>query len=99
MQDNRINTKKGVSLMLDTVIGPILNVISGDSFTMQVTHIGNHNLQRYGNYETVLIVNTPGVVNPNFLSRDLIGRRVRCKVINRDIYNRINAYVEIDTSK
>ena len=80
--------------MLDTAIGPIIRVIDGSSFQMQVTHIGKHNKYPYGNFETVFIA-TPEVPNPKStkLSAALVGRRVKCSVRHRDNYNRLYADV------
>lgn len=87
--------------MLDTAIGPIIRVIDGNSFQMQVTHIGNHNKYPYGNFETVYIA-TPETPNPNpnttKLSHALIGRRVKCSVRHRDNYNRLYADVVFETT-
>ena len=82
--------------MLDTVIGPIIRIIDRNSFQMQVTHIGRHNKYVYGNYETVYIAPNPNPQNGTPLSPALIGRRVRCKVRNRDNYNRLSADVEFE---
>lgn len=84
--------------MLDTVIGPIIRVIDGSSFQMQVTHIGSHNKYSYGNFETVYIAPQ---TNPNpkatKLSASLVGRRVKCSVRNRDNYNRLYADVVFES--
>lgn len=81
--------------MLHTAIGPILRVIDANSFVMQVTHIGNHNKNRYSNYETVYIAPVTGkTATP--LSTLLIGRRVKCSVRYRDSYNRLFADVEFE---
>jgi hypothetical protein len=84
--------------MLDTAIGPITRVIDGNSFQMQVTHIGNHNKYAYGDFETVCIA-TPEIPNPNatILSQSLVGRRVKCSVRHRDNYNRLYADVVFET--
>lgn len=83
-------------VMLDTAIGPIVRVIDGNSFQMQVTHIGRHNKYAYGNYETVFIA--PRAVGPNDarLSMAVIGRRVKCMVRYRDQYNRLFSDVEFE---
>ena len=85
--------------MLDTAIGPIIRVIDGNSFQMQVTHIGNHNKYPYGNIETVCIAPLEKT-NPNStpLSSALIGRRVKCSVRHRDNYNRLYADVVFETA-
>ncbi|HCZ36723.1 MAG TPA: hypothetical protein DHV26_12445 [Cytophagales bacterium] len=83
--------------MLDTAIGPIVRVIDGNTFQMQVTHIGKHNKYAYGNYETVFIA--PKVANPGatHLSTALIGRRVKCMVRYRDQLNRLFSDVEFES--
>lgn len=85
--------------MLDTAIGPITRVIDGNSFQMQVTHIGNHNKYPYSNYETVYIAKseTPKT-NTTLLSSTLVGRRVRCSVRHRDNFNRLYADVVFDNA-
>ena len=90
-----IKKEKSIN-MLDTAIGPILKIIDGNSFQMQVTHIGKHNVYGYGNYEIVCIAPNPNARNPTPLSPLLIGRRVKCNVRNRDSYNRLFADVEFE---
>lgn len=82
--------------MLDTAIGPIIRIIDGSSFQMQVTHIGNHNKYGYGNYEIVYIAPNPNLVNPTPLSHALIGRRVKCSVRYRDNFNRLFCDVQFE---
>ncbi|MCD6068123.1 MAG: hypothetical protein K0S33_2949 [Bacteroidetes bacterium] len=75
--------------MLDTAIGPIIRVIDGNSFQMQVTHVGAHNQYGYNNLEIVFIAPNPNLTNQTVLSYALIGRRVKCHVRYRDAYNRL----------
>ena len=82
--------------MLDTAIGPIIRIIDGNSFQMQVTHIGRHNVYAYGNFETVYIAPNPNAKNSTPLSIALIGRRVKCQVRYRDNYNRLFSDVEFE---
>lgn len=96
MRDNTILKKEKSSIMLDTAIGPIIRIIDGSSFQMNVTHIGNHNKYGYNNFEIVHIAPNPALTNPTPLSAALIGRRVRCKVRYRDNYNRLFADVEFE---
>ena len=78
--------------MLDTAIGPVTAVLNDLTFQMNVTHIGKHNQFRYNKYETVFVAaNKTGM---NILN--LRGRRVRCHVRYRDVFNRLFADVELD---
>jgi hypothetical protein len=73
---------------LDTAIGPIVRIISNDSFQMHVTHVGTHNAYRYGNYEIIHIAPASSS-HPIPLTTALVGRRVKCQVRYRDNYNRL----------
>lgn len=78
--------------MLDTAIGPVINIMDSETFKIHVTHIGKHNKFRYYDYETVLVaVNKTGK-----RLNQLIGSRVRCKVRYRDAYNRLYSEVELE---
>lgn len=82
--------------MLDTTIGPIIRIIDSNSFQMQVTHIGKHNINNYSNFEIVYIAPNPNLVNLTRLSPALIGRKVRCSVRYRDNYNRLFSDVQFE---
>ena len=96
MRDNLIAKKEKSNVMLDTAIGPIIRILDGSSFQMQVTHIGNHNKYGYSNYETVCIAPNPNAVNPTPLTVLLVGRRVKCSVRYRDNFNRLICDVEFE---
>lgn len=78
--------------MLDTVIGPVTYIIDNRTFEMNVTHIGRHNQFQYNDYEKIIISknNTP------YPLYNLQGKRVRCSVKYRDVYNRLFAEVELE---
>lgn len=78
--------------MLDTVIGPITNVINSSTFEMNVTHIGRHNQFRYYDYERITVANN----NTNRSLNQLYGMRVRCLVRYRDTYNQLYADIELE---
>ena len=80
--------------MLDTTIGPVINVFDGATFQMNVTHIGQHNKFRYNNYESVSVATN----NTGFTLYQLqtYRRRVICHVRHRDIYNRLVADVYLE---
>ena len=94
-------TKK--KAMLDTVIGPVSYVMDGNTFQMQVTHIGKHNKFTYSDYETIRIadrvvhnVHTPqGYQQQLNLNNQIYGKRVRCHVKHRDSYNRLVCTFEV----
>jgi len=96
MRDNLTVKEEKSNIMSDTAIGPIIRIIDGSSFQMQVTHIGNHNKYAYSNYEIVFIAPNPNLINPTPLSNALIGRRVKCSVRYRDNYNRLICDVEFE---
>jgi hypothetical protein len=96
MKSNLLVTEGKNNVMLDTAIGPIVRIISPNSFQMKVTHIGRNNKYPYGNYEIVYIAPNSNARNTTRLSHALIGRRVKCFVRYRDNYNRLFADVEFE---
>lgn len=87
--------------MLDITEGPVISIINGNTFTMQVTHIGNHNVLNYKSFETIRIKDrvvsslstVNGINQKQELSRILTGKKVRCEIIRRDEYNVLIAKV------
>jgi len=89
--------------MTDTIRGPVRRVVDGDTFEMDVTHVGKNNTEKYNDSETVRIadVDAPelgtqaGNNAKSDLQRRLSGKQVRCTIKARDKYGRIVAEVEI----
>ena len=89
--------------MRDTIRGPVLRVIDGDTFDMEVTHFGRNNKYEYNNAERIRIANihkpplrTPaGMRSKINLERRLMGRIVRCYIQTRDTYRRLVAKIKI----
>jgi hypothetical protein len=86
--------------MSDFVIGPVINIIDGSTFQINVTHIGVNNRFTYRDYETVTIPNDSSwrVSNRDnmlTLNHAMIGRTMKCYVRYRDSYNRLYADCEL----
>lgn len=89
--------------MTDTVRGPVLKVIDGDTFDMKVTHFGQNNDNKYNDEERIRIadIDAPELKSPNgsrsrdLLARKLQGKEVRCYIHARDTYGRLVAEVKI----
>ena len=89
--------------MTDTIRGPVIEVITGDTFKLRVTHIGQNNKEEYDNLEIVKIadldapeLNVPeGKKAKEALERKLKDKQVRCYVQTRDKYGRVVAEYEI----
>ena len=89
--------------MTDTIKGPVIKVIDGDTFEMKVTHTGKNNEDEYNDIERVRIagINAPELGTPtgkkakDDLERKLNGKEVRCYIETRDNYGRLVAKVEI----
>jgi len=88
--------------MYDTVRGPVLDVIDGDTFDISVTHRGKNNKYKYSDTERIRIVdiNTPELNTPaglrakTELKAKISGKEVRCHVHTRDSYQRLVGDVE-----
>jgi endonuclease YncB( thermonuclease family) len=88
--------------MYDTVEGPVLDVIDGDTVDISVAHMGKHNKFNYGNTERIRIagINAPelnttsGLLAKSNLKAKLNGRIVRCTIHSRDAYSRLISDVE-----
>ncbi|MBI4712496.1 MAG: hypothetical protein HY762_04230 [Planctomycetes bacterium] len=89
--------------MLDTIRGPVTNVIDGDTFDMKVTHTGKSNQYEYNNQERIRIA---GIDAPELgtsagkrtkvsLDLKIIGAEVRCHIQARDTYGRLVADVKM----
>jgi len=89
--------------MADTIRGPVINVVDGDTFDIRVTHTGKNNTYNYSDEERIRIADidepelrTPGGMRSrNSLERKLDGKEVRCHVQSRDVYGRIVADVKV----
>jgi len=89
--------------MTDTIRGPVIDIIDGDTFDMNVTHTGKNNKRDYKDKERIRIaeIDAPELRAPggqrskDLLERKLKGKEVRCYIQARDDYGRIVAKVEI----
>lgn len=99
-----VKTREREVVMFDITIGPVINVIDGNTFTMQVTRIGTNNNFPYNNYETIRINNYPahslstlqGQIDKKNLIDKIIGKNVRCHIIHyRDAFGVLIANVEL----
>lgn len=89
--------------MTDTIRGPVINIVDGDTFDMRVTRVGKSNKYKYNDIERIRIadINEPelrfpaGKRSKEILERKLRGKEVRCYVQGRDKYGRIVANVKV----
>ncbi len=89
--------------MFDTIIGSVVSIANGNTFTMQVTHIGINNILSYKNLEIIRIIDkesadlstTKGFSDKKELSNLLIGKKIKCKIHHRNEYNILLANIEI----
>jgi len=89
--------------MTDTIRGPVINIVDGDTFDMKVTYVGKNNKHEYNYEERIRIADidepelrTPaGKRSKNLLERKLKGKEVMCYVRARDSYGRIVADVKV----
>lgn len=89
--------------MTDTIRGPVIEIIDGDTFDMKVTHTGKDNKEDFNDKERIRIANidAPELRSPvgqrskDSLERKLKGKEVRCYVKAKDTYGRILAEVRI----
>jgi len=89
--------------MTDTIRGPVINIVDGDTFDMRVTHVGKNNRYPYNNEERIRIANidapelmTPsGIRSKQILIKKLLYKEVCCYVQARDTFGRIVADVEV----
>ena len=77
--------------MLDTAIRFVTNIIDETTFQVMVTHIGKHNQFRYNDIEIVYVSEN----KTGFSVDSLTGVKICCSVKYRDIYNRLNAKVQL----
>jgi len=88
--------------MYDTVRGPVLDVIDGDTLDISVTRTGKNNKYTYGDTERIRIVgiDTPelntyaGLRAKADLKAKILGKEIRCHVHSRDSYQRLVGDVE-----
>ena len=91
--------------MADVIWGLVTNVIDGDTFEMNVTHIGKSNSNKYNENEIVRIngidapeMGTPeGLTAKMALSLRILGKQVVCTVHARDKFGRVVADFEIES--
>lgn len=89
--------------MLDTVRGPVIHIIDGDTFDITVTYTGKNNKYDYNDQERIRIanidepeLNTPsGQRSKDELEQKLKGREVRCYIHSRDEYKRLVSDVKV----
>jgi endonuclease YncB( thermonuclease family) len=89
--------------MADTIRGPVIEIIDGDTFDMKVTHTGKDNKTSYKDQERIRIaaidepeLRTPaGQRSKDKLEGKLKGKEVRCYVQARDDYGRLVAEVKV----
>jgi len=89
--------------MADTIRGQVTEVLDGDTFDMEVTHVGRDNEVHYHSEERIRIADTDapalgaaaGRVAKRRLEERLRGQEVRCYVQARDNYGRVVADVEV----
>jgi len=95
--------ERRIPAVSDTIRGLVTNVVDGDTFDMNVTHVGTQNRLQYNNAERIRIaeINKPelpsllGQRSKNHLQTKLQGKIVRCFIQARDVYGRIVAKVQI----
>ncbi|HAK89411.1 MAG TPA: hypothetical protein DHV16_02830 [Nitrospiraceae bacterium] len=89
--------------MFDTIRGSVSSVIDGDTFDMNISHVGNHNRYKYNSIERVRLadidkpeLNTiSGQRSKLLLQLKLLSKEVRCLIQARDEYGRVVAKVHI----
>ena len=89
--------------MVDTILGPVTEVVDGDTFHMKVTHKGRYNQYPYENYEKIRLEDIDraelrtreGKRAKHLLEKWLLDREVRCYVRARDSYGRLVCNVKI----
>ncbi len=88
---------------MDVIQGLTINVIDGDTFDMNVTHVGTQNRFQYNITERIRIaeIDAPelksllGLRSKNILHQKLHRKVVKCFIQARDEYGRIVAKVQI----
>ena len=88
--------------MTDVIQGPVIDVIDGDTFEIEVAKVGKDNEYEYNEVERIRIadIDAPelntgaGKRSKAALQRKLKGKEVRCDVQARDKYGRIIAKVK-----
>lgn len=89
--------------MTDTIRGPVIKIIDGDTFDMKVTHTGKDNKNKYNDEERIRIegIDAPELGTPagqkakDDLERKYAGKEVRCYIQTRDDYGRLIAEVKV----
>ncbi len=87
----------------DTIWGNVLEVVDGDTFDMEVTHIGDTNQYSYNQHERIRIEEIDAPELPTRAGRRaqrtlegaILGRSVRCDIRARDRYRRLICAVTI----
>ncbi len=101
--DNQAKPPGSTANMSDIIQGPVTLVIDGDTFVMNVTHIGSSNQRQYNASETIRLAgfdapelpSRAGQQSKESLAQKLSGRSVQCTVQARDIYGRVVATVKV----
>ncbi len=77
--------------MGDGIGGPVIRILTGDTFEMLVSHVRKDNKDEYGKTERVMVAKIDDPDNPQYqnttqeqLERTLRGRFVSCNVQYRD---------------
>jgi endonuclease YncB( thermonuclease family) len=89
--------------MIDIIRGPVINIVDGDTFDIEVTHIRKENKNKYNDKERIRIedIDEPELSSPDEkrskdkLEKKLKGKEVLCFIVNLDSYGQIVADVEI----
>ena len=90
-------------MMTDTVRGPVVQIVDGDTFYMKVTHLGKRNEYPYQDREKIRIDGIDadewwtdeGKRSKDSLRNKLMGKTIRCYVQARDTYGRLVCRVKI----
>lgn len=89
--------------MSDIIQGPVTRIIDGDTFDLNVTHVGTSNERKYNDSETIRLAgfdapelpSRAGQRSKETLTLKLSGQTVRCTVQARDTYGRVVATVSV----
>ena len=87
--------------MADIVKGKVIKVVDGDTFDLQITHIGNNNAYEYGTVERIRIagkdapeLNTLlGLAVKRRVTEKLLNQIVTCEIQSKDVYGRLVAKI------
>ena len=94
--------------MEDRIIGPVTNIVDGDTFDMEVTEVWKNNVYHYNKQERIRIadIDAPelqdagGKRSKESLEKKISGYTVECTIQTRDDYGRLVAsYVNTNPPK